>query len=198
VKIMLLAPPGAGKGTQGARLAERFNVPRIVVGDLLRDHIRRRTQLGRRAQEYVERGDLVPDDIVLDVVLPAADKAAESGGFVLDGFPRTMPQALAAADLCNRLGISFDAVVSLDVPEEELVTRLLGRAKEAGRVDDTPEVIQRRLRVFGEQTAPLIRYYRERGILVPVNGNQPPDDVTDEIMRGIDALLTARSADRNV
>jgi adenylate kinase len=191
VKIMLLAPPGAGKGTQGARLAEHFGVPRIAVGDLLREHIRRGTDTGRLAAEYVERGELVPDDVVMDVVMPPVAKAAEAGGFILDGFPRTMSQALAAAELAARLGAKLDAVVYLDVPEDELVERLLRRAEESGRVDDTPEVIRRRLRVFTDQTAPLTSYYRGRGILVPVDGNQSPDDVTEQILRGLDSLVGA-------
>jgi adenylate kinase len=189
MKIMLLAPPGAGKGTQGTRLAEHFGVRHIAVGDLLRANVERGTELGRLAAEYVERGELVPDGVIMAVVIPEVVTATAAGGFVLDGFPRSMPQALGGAQLADWLGTRFDAVVYLQAPEEELVSRLLQRAQESGRADDTLEVIRHRLQVFAEQTAPLVEYYTGRGILVPVDGNQPPDDVTEEIIRGVQKLV---------
>jgi adenylate kinase len=188
LRILLLAPPGAGKGTQGTRLADHFGIQHIAVGDLLRDHIRRGTELGQLAAGYVERGELVPDDAVMAAVMPTAIDAAAAGGFVLDGFPRSMPQALAAADLARRLGITLHAAVYLQVPEGELVSRLLSRAQLEERRDDMPEVIRRRLRIFSEQTAPLVDYYRDRGILLTVEGNQSPDDVTATILRGLKEL----------
>jgi adenylate kinase len=185
VRMILLAPPGAGKGTQGERIAERFAAPRIAAGDLFRDHIRRGTPIGRRAEAYVDRGELVPDELVLEMIEPHLMAAAGRGGFVLDGFPRTMAQARAADDLATRYGFGFDDVVYLDVPDDVLVDRLLRRARKAGRVDDTPDVIRRRLSVFRELTEPLVSYYRSRGMLREVNGNQDPDRVTDEILRRI-------------
>jgi adenylate kinase len=119
----------------------------------------------------------------MSAVIPEAIEAASAGGFLLDGFPRSMPQALAAADLARQLGVRLHGVVYLPVPEEELVARLVRRGQEAGRADDTPDVIRHRLRLFAERTEPLVSYYRDRGILVTVDGNQPPDDVTADILR---------------
>lgn len=191
---MLLAPPGAGKGTQGQRLAQHFGIRHISVGDVLREHIRRGTDIGQRVAPYVERGELAPDDVVMAAALPDVVKAAEAGGFLLDGYPRSMPQALAAADVAQRLGIRLTGVVYLRVPEDELVTRLVRRGLDAGRRDDTPEVIRKRLRLFAERTAPLISYYRDRGILVTVDGDQPPDDVTADILRRLHELGIGESA----
>jgi adenylate kinase len=181
-RVALLAPPGAGKSTQGARLAELFGIEHISVGDVLREHMDRETKVGRRAAEDVERGELVPDDVVMEAVLPRLAKAAAAGGFVLDGFPRSVAQATAAADAAERLGTGLDAVIYLQVPEEELMSRLLRRGEEEDRVDDTPEVIENRLRTFAEETEPLVSYYRDKGLLVTVNGDQPTDEVTAEIL----------------
>jgi adenylate kinase len=182
MRMLLLAPPGAGKGTQGVRLAEHFGVTHIAAGDLLREEINGQSERGRRARAYVDRGELVPDQVVIDLVTPAAVAAAAAGGFVLDGFPRTTPQALAAADLGLRLGIRFQAVVYLDVPEDELTARPLRRATKQGRTDDTPEVIRHRLHVFAKETQPLTECYRSRGILLSVDGNQSVEAVTDAIV----------------
>ena len=192
--MMLLAPPGAGKGTQGTRLADHFGVRHIAVGDLLRDNIRRGTPIGQRVADFVNRGELAPDDLVLEAVLPEVVEAAEAGGFLLDGYPRRMAQALAAADLAKRLGILLNAVINLRAPEEVLVYRLLQRGRDAGRSDDTPDVIRTRLRLYVEQTAPLVSYYRDRGILVTVDGDQPPDDVTADILRGLSELRATPAA----
>jgi adenylate kinase len=191
MRMLLLAPPGAGKGTQGARLAEHFGVRHIAAGELFREHISRQSEIGRAAKAYVDRGELVPDGLVLDLIMPVVVAATAEGGYVLDGFPRTMPQALAAAELGLRLGVRFHAVVYLDVAEDELVRRLRRRTKEQGRADDTADVIRHRLRVFAEKTRPLIEYYRSRGILVSVDGDQPVDKVTSDILRALSALPDA-------
>ena len=191
MRMLLLAPPGAGKGTQGARLAEHFGVRHIAAGELFREHISRQTEIGRAAKAYVDRGELVPDSLVLDLIMPVVVAATAEGGYVLDGFPRTMPQALAAAELGLRLGVRFHAVVYLDVAEDELVRRLRRRAKEQGRADDTADVIRHRLRVFAEKTRPLIEYYRSRGILVSVDGDQPVEEVTSGILGALSALPDA-------
>ena len=191
MRMLLLAPPGAGKGTQGARLAEHFGVRHIAAGELFREHISRQSELGRAAKAYVDRGELVPDSLVLDLIMPVVVAATAEGGYVLDGFPRTMPQALAAAELGLRLGVRFHAVVYLDVAEDELVRRLRRRAEEQGRADDTADVIRHRLRVFAEKTRPLIEYYRKRGILVSVDGDQPVEEVTSDILRALSALPDA-------
>jgi adenylate kinase len=181
VRLLLLAPPGAGKGTQGERLAAWYGVRHIAAGDLLRAEARAGGRLGREIAACQARGDLVPDQIVLDVLTPAVTEAAARGGYILDGFPRTLPQATAAAELAARLGVTLHAAVYLDAPEEVLTRRLLARARQSGRADDTADVIRHRLQVFAETTRPLAAYYAERGILVTVNADQPPESVTAAI-----------------
>jgi adenylate kinase len=189
VRLLLLAPPGAGKGTQGERLAAWSGARHIAAGDLLRTQARAGERLGREIAAYQARGDLVPDQIVLDVLTPAVTAAAAQGGYILDGFPRTLPQATAAAELAARLGVTLDAAVYLHAPDEVLTRRLLDRAGQGGRADDVADVIQHRLRVYAETTGPLVPYYTERGILVAVDADQPPDAVT----AGIQARLSGRS-----
>jgi adenylate kinase len=184
VNLLLLAAPGAGKGTQGVRLAEAFAVPHISTGDLLRHEVAVGTELGRSVAGYLERGELVPDDVVIDLVTPyVIDAVRTRGGYLLDGFPRSRPQALAAYEIAKKAGAVLHAVVYLAVPGDELVRRLLQRAEEENRPDDTEDVIRRRLELYVEQTRPLLDYYRERGIVVEVDGDQPVDQVTDDIMR---------------
>ena len=181
MRLLLLAPPGAGKGTQGERLAAWSGARHIAAGDLLRAQARAGTRLGGEIAAYQARGDLVPDQIVLDVLTPAVVEAAAHGGYILDGFPRTLPQATAAAGLAARLGVTLDAAIYLHAPEAVLTLRLLGRASRSGRADDNAYVIRHRLRVFAETTDPLVPYYAERGILVTVDADQPPDAVTADI-----------------
>jgi adenylate kinase len=189
VRLLLLGAPGTGKGTQGERLAARFGVRHIAAGDLLRAEARTGGELGRQIADYQARGDLVPDQIVFDVLIPAVVDAAANGGYILDGFPRTLPQATAGAALGARLDVSLQAAVYLYAPEEVLTRRMLTRAGESGRADDTADVIRHRLRVFEEATGPLIGYYRERGILVTVDADQPPESVTAEIETRLSGLL---------
>ena len=186
MRLLLLAPPGAGKGTQGERLAARFGVRHIAAGDQLRAEARAGTPLGRQIAGFQERGDLVPDQIVLDMLIPVVVEAAAHGGYILDGFPRTLPQATAAAELGARLDVTLDATVCLHAPETVLTQRLLARAAQEGRTDDTADVIRHRFQVFAETTGPLIAYYRGRGILVEVDADQPPDSVT----AGIESALS--------
>jgi adenylate kinase len=182
MRLLLLAPPGAGKGTQGARLADRLGVQHVAAGDLLRAEARAGTPAGREVAAHQERGDLVPDAIVFDVLTPVVVGAVARGGYILDGFPRTLPQATAAAALGARLGLTLHAVVYLHAPEAVLVRRLHGRAGQGGRSDDTAAVIRHRLDVFATTTSPLIDYYRGRGILLAVDADQPPKAVTTEIL----------------
>jgi adenylate kinase len=182
MRLLLLAPPGGGKGTQGRRLADRLGVHHVPAGDLLRAEARSRTPVGREVAAHQKRGDLVPDAVVFDVLTPVVVAAAARGGYVLDGFPRTLPQATAAAALGARLGLTLHAVVYLYAPEAVLVRRLLGRAGQGGRSDDTPAVIRHRLDVFTANTSPLIAYYRDRGILLTVDADQPAEAVTTEIL----------------
>ena len=190
--MLLLAPPGAGKGTQGERLAAWSRVRHIAAGDLLRAEARAGGRLGREITAYQSRGDLVPDQIVLDVLTPAVVEAATRGGYILDGFPRTLPQATAAAGLAARLGVTLDAAIYLYAPDGVLTQRLLDRAGQGGRADDVAEVIQHRLLVFAETTGPLVPYYTERGILVAVDADQPPESVTADIQAGLSGLQLTR------
>jgi len=194
VRLLLLAPPGAGKGTQGQRLATRFRVRHIAAGDLLRAEAQAGSQLGLEIAAHQARGDLVPDQIVLDLLTPVVVEAAARGGYILDGFPRTLPQATAAAELGARLEVTLQAVVYLHAPEEVLTRRLLGRASQSGRADDTADVIRHRLQVFAETTGPLVPYYTERGILITVDADQRLESVTADIVAGLSALPRADSA----
>jgi len=178
LKLLMVAAPGGGKGTQGERLAAKFGIQHVSSGEVLRAEASAGTPAGREVAAYQQRGDLVPDQIVFDLLTPVVTAAVARGGYVLDGFPRTLPQAITAADIGRRLDVILDAVVYLNVPEPVLTQRLLARA----RADDTAEVIGHRLRVFAEATRPLIDYYRDRGILVEVDGDQPPDSITADIV----------------
>ena len=178
MRLLLLAAPGGGKGTQGERLASYYGVQHISSGDVLRAAAGDGTPAGRDVAAYQQRGDLVPDQIVFDLLIPVVAAAAARGGYILDGFPRTLPQAIAAAEIGVRLDLTLIAAVYLQVPEPVLIERLLARA----RPDDTPDVIRHRLQVFADTTRPLIAFYRERGILVEVNADQPPEAITDEII----------------
>jgi adenylate kinase len=188
MKALLLAAPGAGKGTQGVRLADRLGVRHIAAGDLFRAAVSSDSEVGKLAAGYLARGELVPDPVVIDMMVPHIADAAAAGGYLLDGFPRNVEQAAAFADLEERLGIQLDAVLHLEVDSAELVRRLLERAAISGRADDTPEVIEKRLALYQQETAPLISYYRDRKILVPVNGAQSVEDVTQDILAGLDEL----------
>jgi adenylate kinase len=188
VRLLLLAPPGAGKGTQGERLAAWSGARHIAAGDLLRAEARAGGGLGQEIAAHQARGDLVPDQIVLAVLTPVVVEAAAGGGYILDGFPRTLPQATAAAELGARLGVTLDAAVYLHAPDAVLTQRLLDRASQSGRSDDVADVIQHRLRVYAETTGPLVPYYTDRGILVAVDADQPPDSVTADIQSRLSRL----------
>ena len=189
MRLLLLAPPGAGKGTQGERLAARYGVRHIAAGDLLRAEAQAGDALGREIATHQARGDLVPDQVVLDVLTPPVVEAAARGGYILDGFPRTLPQATAAAELAARLGVTLDAAVYLYAPDAVLTQRLLDRASQGGRADDRADVIRHRLEVFAATTGSLVPYYQERGILIAVDADQPPDSVTADI----EAALSGRA-----
>ena len=201
VRVVMLSPPGAGKGTHGRWLTQQTGAAHISSGDLLRAEVARRSDLGRQVAAYTARGDLVPDDLMFSILIPAVVAAArDTGGYVLDGFPRTMPQALRAAQVGVELGITSHAVIYLTAPEEELVTRLLDRAQRDGRVDDTLGVIRHRLAVFTRETAPLIDYYRGRGILVELSTDRPEADVRADLRDWLEArgLMPATGGSRAV
>src|SRR6266571_2022687 len=169
MRVLMIAPPGAGKGTQGALIAAHFDIPHIATGELLRDHVARRTALGQAVQAYLDRGELVPDQVVLDMVREAmvAAKAA-GGGFVLDGIPRNMQQARAVYLIGRELGMTADVALHLQAGDKELMRRLLARAALEHRSDDTADIAQR-LALYHEVTSPIVSWYRDRGILVSVD-----------------------------
>jgi adenylate kinase len=209
LNLILLGPPGSGKGTQGERLQEDFRLPYYATGDILRAAVKEGTELGKQAKEYMDRGDLVPDDVIIGVIAERLQDEAAADGFILDGFPRTLPQAEALDAKMKELRREITAVILIDIPEEEVLRRLGGRrtceknpshiyhlefdppkkegvcdldgAKLIVRDDDKPEVIRNRLAQYREKTEPLIDYYEDRGILQRVEGELAPDEVEERI-----------------
>jgi adenylate kinase len=208
LNLILLGPPGSGKGTQGERLSADFRLPYYATGDILRAAVRDETEIGREAKGYMDRGDLVPDDVIIGVISDRVEGEEADDGFILDGFPRTTGQAEALDEEMERLGRDLSAAILIDVPEDEIVRRLGGRRtcekeghifhvgfdppKQEGvcdicggklvvRDDDKPEVIRHRLEQYREKTAPLIDYYEGKGILKRVNGARSPDEVSEKI-----------------
>jgi adenylate kinase len=175
MRLLLIGAPGAGKGTQAVRLAQHFAITHISSGDLLRKHIADGTSLGRTIRGYVERGDLVPDQLVMDMLRKPVVAANDTGGYVLDGFPRTVGQAEAAYLAARDLGVAVQIAAHLDVDHDELVRRLLSRGRGP---EDTQAVIDHRLQVYEEQTRPMLAYYAQRERLVVVDGTRPVDEVT--------------------
>ncbi len=182
MNVLLIGQPGSGKGTQGERLAARLGIEHLAAGDLLRAEVAKQTPLGRQVVGIMQRGELVPDAVILSLLMPRVLAAAEHNGYLLDGFPRSVEQAREARKLAEQAGAGPDAVVYLDAPREELVRRILARAAIEGRSDDNPETVENRLRVFDEATAPLVDHYRERGLLHVVNADQHEDEVTADIL----------------
>jgi adenylate kinase len=209
MNLVLLGPPGSGKGTQGERLQEDFRLPYYATGNILRAAVSDQTELGKSAKEYMDRGDLVPDEVIIGVITEALDGPAAADGFILDGFPRTMPQAEALDAELEKLGRGLTAALLIDVDDEEVVRRLGGRRtctkngshiyhvefdppKQADvcdvdgsplviRDDDKPDVIRHRLDQYREKTEPLVGYYEGRGLLRRVDGSPSPDEVGDRI-----------------
>jgi adenylate kinase len=190
MRLILLGAPGAGKGTQGVRLADHFGVAHVASGDILRAHVAEGTPLGKRVAAFVAAGELVPDDVVLAVVGRAVTEAMETGGYLLDGFPRTLAQAERAYELAKEGDITADAVLFLDVPDDVAVERLVDRSATSGRVDDaSTAVIRHRLEVFHDQTYPLLDFYRQNDRLVTIDASGAPDDVFAAILAELDARL---------
>jgi adenylate kinase len=215
LNLVLLGPPGSGKGTQGERLQAELQLPYYATGDILRAAVRDETELGRSAKQYMDRGDLVPDGVIVDMIGERIGSAEAADGFILDGFPRTVPQAEALAQKLSELGRELTAVLLIDVEDEEVVRRLGGRRTcvEGGHVfhvdsnppkqegvcdvdgsdlvvrdDDEPEVIRRRLEQYHSKTEPLIDHYDHRSLLRRIGGAAPPDEVADEVRRTLATL----------
>jgi adenylate kinase len=185
MRVLLIGPPGAGKGTQSSRIASHFDLARIATGDLLREQVAAGTDLGLVAKQYMDRGDLVPDELVIQITRERMLQASEEGGYVLDGYPRTLPQAEAAYRWAVARGIPFDLTLYFEIEEEELLARLAGRAREEHRSDDTEETVRHRLEVFAAQTRPLVDYYHRRGILVRINAVGPVDAISEQIFANL-------------
>ena len=183
MRLILLGPPGAGKGTQAKILVEELGIPQLSTGDILRSAIAQKTPMGLAAKEIMDRGDLVSDEIVNGIVSERLDAEDARKGFILDGFPRTIPQAEALDQILAQKGIKLDAVVWMYVDRDVLVDRILNRAKESGaaRGDDNAEIIKKRLEVYREQTEPLVFHYQDKGLLKVVSGMDPIGHVTSRI-----------------
>src|SRR6267142_1572520 len=199
MRLVLLGPPGAGKGTQATRIVDRYCIPQLSTGDMLREAVASGTSSGLRVKHIMDGGELVPDDVVVSVIANRIDQSDATNGFILDGFPRTVAQAEALDQELAARGIKLDAVLELEVDEDALLKRIRGRAQEAAsngeciRSDDNPEVFKTRLDVYRAQTAPVTKYYRSQGLLHAVDGLQSIDAVTEEL-----AAILARMAPRQL
>ena len=187
IRILLIGPPGAGKGTQAALLARHFGIPAISTGDIFRENVRNETPLGLEAKAFMDRGEYVPDSLTNALVRDRLNQEDAAAGFLLDGYPRTIDQVEELDDILEETKKKLDVVVQLTADSEELLRRLSGRAQEQGRSDDTPDVIKRRLDVYEEQTAPLIDIYASRSLVAKVNGLGEIGDVTNRIIEVLDA-----------
>jgi adenylate kinase len=182
MRLILMGPPGAGKGTQAKIISTHYGIPAISTGDIFRANVAGKTELGVEAQRYMDAGEYVPDEVTNAMVRDRLDEDDAQDGFLLDGYPRTLAQVEELDGMLRDRDCSLDAAVALTADLEELVARLLQRAKVEGRSDDTEEVIRRRQEIYEEQTAPLIAVYRERGLLVDVDGMGKVDEVTERIL----------------
>jgi adenylate kinase len=220
LNLILLGPPGAGKGTQAAQLVEDFDLPYIATGDILRAAVKEGTELGKKAKEYMDAGDLVPDDVIVGVVAERLEDADTRDGFVLDGFPRTIPQAEALEKRLDEMGRKLTAVLLIEAPDDEVVKRISGRRvcpeghtyhvdfeppekdgvcdrdgeELTQRDDDKPDKVRRRLDVYHEQTSPLIEYYDDRGLLQRFDGSRPKVEVADHIRKTLSTLRLEETA----
>lgn len=188
LNLVIFGAPGSGKGTQSEKLIDRYRLHHISTGEVLRDHIARGTELGRTADSYISQGQLIPDELMLRVLEHELDnnpdKTAE--GVIFDGFPRTIPQALALKDMMKRRGQKIHAVIGLEVPEDQLMERMVLRGKESGRSDDNPGTIRKRLAVYHKQTQPLRDYYVGEGVYVPIKGDGTVDQVFERVIAALD------------
>jgi len=189
VRILILGPQGSGKGTQAKRIAAAYGVPHVATGDMFRAAVAEGSELGKRVRPYLDTGDLVPDDLTIDLI---RERLAEEDGFVLDGFPRTMAQAEALDAMLDEIGKPLDAVILLQVSDEEATKRLRARAEQEGRADDSPEAIRNRLRLYHELTELVVDRYQLAGIEVIVDGEQTMDEVFAAIQDALEGVATRR------
>jgi len=187
MRILLIGPPGAGKGTQALVISERLGVPHVSTGDIFRANVVSGTPLGLEAKKYMDAGDFVPDSVTNAMVHDRLGQPDAAAGFLLDGFPRTVAQVEELDAILDAIGATLDRVVELTVDVEEVVGRLVRRAQEQGRSDDTEAVIRHRQDLYAEQTAPLVRVYAERGLLVQVDGMGEVDDITTRVLAALEA-----------
>lgn len=193
VRLLLIGPPGAGKGTQAARLAEHFGIPAISTGDIFRANVKNQTELGKKAQSYMDAGENVPDSLTNDLIHDRIAQSDCADGFLLDGYPRTAAQVEALEGMLAEQSAVLDAAVELVADVEVVVNRLRQRAIEQGRSDDSEEVVRHRLGVYAEQTAPLIDVFRDKDLLVTVDGLGPIEDITERILSRLEAAGVAAS-----
>jgi adenylate kinase len=188
MRLLIMGPPGAGKGTQAKYIGEHFSIPAISTGDIFRANVAGGTPLGVEAKRYMDAGEYVPDEVTNAMVRDRIGEPDADGGFLLDGYPRTLAQVEELDGMIKPTGHALDGVVVLTVNAEELIQRLLQRAQTEGRADDTEDVIRRRQEVYTEQTAPLIDVYRDRGLIIEVDGMGDVDDVTQRVFAALDVL----------
>jgi adenylate kinase len=188
LNVLLLGPQGAGKGTQATRISSEYDIPHVASGEILRSEMAAGTDLGNRVRDVMGRGDLVSDDLMIELIRTRLDQPDTDSGFVLDGFPRTLVQAEALDSILSSIGRSFSVVFSLQIPDEVAFERLRRRAQLEGRADDTDEAIQRRLDLYHEETEPLIEYYRTRGRLVPIHGARSENEVFAELQSALEQV----------
>jgi adenylate kinase len=188
VNILLLGPQGSGKGTQAARISVEYGIPHIATGEMLRSAIAAGTELGKQVGPILDRGDLVPDDLMIALIRERLDAPDTENGFVLDGFPRTMPQAEALDVMLAEIGRRLAIVFELQISDEECIRRLLKRTQDEGRADDTPEVIRHRLALYHEETEPLVEHYRAQGIVVGIHADGTVNEVFAEIQQALEQV----------
>jgi adenylate kinase len=188
LNVLLLGPQGAGKGTQAKRISAEYGLPHIASGEILRAEMDAGTELGNRVKDVYDRGDLVSDDLMIELIRNRLEQPDTDAGFVLDGFPRTTVQAEALDSMFSDIGRNFSVTFALQIPDEVAFDRLRRRAELEGRADDTDEAIQRRLDNYHRETEPLIEYYRTRGNLVPIHGNRTENEVFAEVQRALEQV----------
>lgn len=189
-RLLIVGPPGAGKGTQAVKIAEKLNIPAISTGDIFRKNIKEETDLGKEAKSYIDSGNLVPDSVTNRMVRARLAEADTANGFLLDGYPRSVEQAHVLRDMLLDLGTSIDVVLEIQVDEDEVVERMLKRAQEQHRTDDTEPVMRHRLEVYHQQTLPVATYYVDQDLLEVVDGTGSIDEVTARIFAILDSVAS--------